>query len=236
MHDVPFMAGLGILEAMKRANEGLQRAYDEALAVRVGIHTGLVVIGDIRSEAKREQLALGETLNVAARLQNLARPEAVVISATTYQLVRQWFRCAELGAHRMKGTPEPVAVFEALEERHSSELATTVTSGITSLVGREQELKLLLERWEQAKEGLGQVVLLGGEAGVGECRILHELAQLNNYSSSSWRKQDSEGMRQNLDKRAARHAAARHILIHVAAIESAVLGSPLADMKRGGPT
>src|SRR5229473_6776356 len=148
------------------------------LQVRIGIHTGLVVVGEIGGGEKRELLALGETPNIAARLQGLTEPDTVVISATTHRLVEGFFTYRDLGSHTLKGISTPLEVYQALRESGvQSRFEVAVSGGLTPLVGREQEVGLLVERWERAKEGEGQVVLLSGEAGIGKSRLVQELKE-----------------------------------------------------------
>ncbi len=166
-------SGLGIVEALGPLQRRLQQEQGISLAVRVGIHTGLVVIETLGEGARHEHLALGEAPNLAARLQGLAPPNTVLISATTARLVQGWFVYEALGDQTLKGFPEPMPVYRVLAESGvQSRLDTVSASGLTPLVGREQEVKLLLERWEYAKKGLGQVVVLSGEAGIGKSRLL----------------------------------------------------------------
>ncbi len=171
-------AALGIGDAMERLNTRLQRERDARLAVRVGIHTGLVVVGEIGSGARHEQLALGATPNLAARLQAIAEPDTVVISAATHRLIERWFACRDLGLHTAKGVSMPLQVYRVLNEREAVPRGFEAAStGLTALVGRGQEVGLLLERWEQVKDGFGQVALLSGEAGIGKSRLLRELRE-----------------------------------------------------------
>jgi TOMM system kinase/cyclase fusion protein len=155
-----------------------QGGKEQSLQVRIGIHTGLVVIGEIGSSEKREILALGETPNIAARLQGLAQPDTVVISSATYRLVEGLFEYRTLGPQTLRGVSTPVEVYQVLNESGiQSRFEVAVSTGLTPLVGREQEAGLLLERWEQAKEGAGQVVLLSGEPGIGKSRLLQVLKE-----------------------------------------------------------
>src|SRR5713101_960007 len=143
------------------------------LQVRIGIHTGLVVIGEIGSSEKREILALGETPNIAARLQGLAEPDTVVLSATTQRLVAGLFECQELGPQTLKGLSTPLTVYQVVRasEAHNR-FEVAVRTGLTPLVGREHEVGLLRDRWGQARSGAGQVVLLSGEPGIGKSRLV----------------------------------------------------------------
>src|SRR5713226_267045 len=146
------------------------------LQVRVGIHTGLVVIGEIGSSEKREILALGETPNIAARLQGLAEPDTVVLSGATHRLVAGFFACQDLGPQPVKGLTTPLAVYQVLGEGPAqSRFEVAVQAGLTPLVGREEELALLRRRWRQAQDGEGHVVLLSGEPGIGKSRLVQEL-------------------------------------------------------------
>src|SRR6266511_2881071 len=127
--------GLGMLHAMDPLNARLTLPPGDRLAVRLGIHTGLVVVGEIGEGARQEQLALGETPNVAARLQGLAAPDTVVISAATWHLVYGYFVCQEIGAQALKGVATPVALFQVLHASAAqSRLDVAGTRGLTPLV------------------------------------------------------------------------------------------------------
>ena len=143
------------------------------LQTRVGIATGLVVVGDlIGSGASQEQAIVGETPNLAARLQGVAEPNAVVVAESTRKLVGNLFELKDLGAQDLKGIAGPVRAWAALRPASvESRFEALHTSGLTELVGREEELELLLRRWSKAKTGEGQVVLLSGEPGIGKSRL-----------------------------------------------------------------
>src|SRR5256712_11841667 len=165
-----------MVEAVGQLNTRLAQEQGVSLAVRLGVHTGLVVVGDVGSGTRQEHLALGETPNLAARLQGLATPNTLVISAATFQLLGGFFACQSLGTPSLKGLAQPLAVYRVLYERMArSRLEAAGSTGWTPLVGREQEIGLLLERWAQVKEGLVQVVLLSGEAGIGKSRLVQVL-------------------------------------------------------------
>ena len=148
-----------------------------SLQVRIGIHTGLVVVGEMGAGNAREPMAIvGETPNIAARLQEIAKPNTVILSAATHQLIEGYFHSQPLGAQSLKGVTAPVELYQVLGEGSAhSRFEATETRGLTPFVGREQGLGLLQERWEQAKEGHGQVVLLTGEAGIGKSRLVQTL-------------------------------------------------------------
>ena len=150
-----------------------------ALQTRVGIATGLVVVGDlIGSGASQEQAIVGETPNLAARLQGVAEPNSVVIAESTRKLVGSLFELEDLGARDLKGIEGPVRAWAALRESSAEgRFEAFHASGLTELVGREEELDLLLRRWSKAKTGEGQVVLLSGEAGIGKSRLTAALLE-----------------------------------------------------------
>src|SRR5262245_39028751 len=166
-------AGIELPEAVGRltADDGI------ALAIRVGINTGLVVVGDLIGEASaREQAVVGETPNLAARLQALAGPNGVIIGPGTHRLVAGLFDLADLGANEIKGFGEKVQAWRVQgESRAESRFAARSATGLTPLIGRQPELDMLLDRFEQAKDGEGQVVLLSGEPGIGKARLVHAL-------------------------------------------------------------
>ena len=144
-----------------------------ALQTRVGIATGLVVVGDlIGSGASQEQAIVGETPNLAARLQGVAEPNGVVIAESTRKLVGNLFELHDLGALDLKGIAAPVRAWAALRPSSvESRFEALHASGLIELIGREDELELLLRMWSKAKGGEGQVVLLSGEAGIGKSRL-----------------------------------------------------------------
>jgi class 3 adenylate cyclase len=168
--------GLGILASMGDLNQELTRAKGLQLALRLGIHTGLVVVGQMGSPGRQEQLALGETPNVAARIQGLAQPNTLVVSHVTYRLIQGYFAYQDLGAQTLRGISVSVHVYRVLHESGArGRLDVAAPRGLTPLVGREQEVGLLLERWEQTKAGQGHVVLLTGDAGIGKSRLVQVL-------------------------------------------------------------
>ena len=149
------------------------------LQTRVGIATGLVVVGDlIGSGASQEQAIVGETPNLAARLQSVAEPNMVVIAEGTRRLIGNLFELEDLGAKDLKGIAGPTRAWAALRAGSvESRFEALHASGVTALVGREEELELLLRRWARAKTGEGQVVLLSGEAGIGKSRLTAALLE-----------------------------------------------------------
>jgi hypothetical protein len=154
------------------------RTIDE-LACRVGIATGLVVVGDlIGSGEAQERGVVGETPNLAARLQSLAEPGAVMISGETRRLVGDLFEYRDLGAVAIRGLPEPVPVWQALRQSAvESRFEALRSATLSPLIGREEEIEALLLRWRRAKHGEGQTVLLSGEPGIGKSRIVAALQE-----------------------------------------------------------
>jgi AAA ATPase domain/Adenylate and Guanylate cyclase catalytic domain len=159
-------AGLAITKAVA----GLD-GRGTPLSARVGIATGLVVVGEIGGGGEANAV-VGETPNLAARLQAEAPPGGVVIAPATRRLTGEWFRYRDLGAWALKGIAEPMPLMQVLDEQPAeSRFAATRAALLTPFVGREQEIGLLLDRWRLASEGEGQVVVLSGEAGIGKSRI-----------------------------------------------------------------
>jgi predicted ATPase/class 3 adenylate cyclase len=165
-------AGLEIARAVARLETATSRARGVALSVRVGIDTGLVVVGQVGTRLRREDLAIGEAPNIASRMQAMAEPGTVVISAATHRLVRHAVACRDLGQRAVKGLPAPARVYQAL--------ADAKAGGVTAsraLIGRERQLSLLLDRGEAAADGRGQVALVLGEAGIGKSRLIASLRE-----------------------------------------------------------
>ena len=155
-----------------------QLPYTPPLQIRIGIHTGLVVVAEIGTGARTEQLALGETPNLAARVQGQAAPNTVVMSVATEHLVRGVFECRALGSQALKGVSAPLTLYHVVQESAAlGRFEAATQTGLTPLVGREHEIALLLERWQLAQDGEGQVVLLSGEPGIGKSRIVSALRE-----------------------------------------------------------
>ena len=166
-------AGLAIVEKLRGAQ------LPHPIHVRVGIHTGLVVAGEMGSGDYPEHRAIvGETPNFAARLQEQAVPDSVVISPATYRLVAGLFECEDMGQRTLKGISSPSLLYRVVRESEArSRFEVAVKAGLTPLVGREHELGMLRERWQDARKGNGQVVLLSGEPGIGKSRLVQTLGQ-----------------------------------------------------------
>jgi hypothetical protein len=160
-----------LLEAISAIREGGSPAV-------IGIATGLVVVGDlIGAGAAQEQAVVGETPNLAARLQSLAQQGALLVDANTRRLVGDLFEFHDLGAVEVKGFARAVLAWQVLRQSTvASRFEALRASSLTALVGREEEIEFLLRRWARAKEGHGQVVLVSGEPGIGKSRIAVALA------------------------------------------------------------
>jgi class 3 adenylate cyclase/DNA-binding winged helix-turn-helix (wHTH) protein/tetratricopeptide (TPR) repeat protein len=159
--------GLAITEGLATLNARLQREKHVTLAVRWGVYTGPVVVEDAANASQAGAIALGEVLNVAQQIQRLAAPGEGVIGASTARLVEAHFVCEALGPHVLEASAQPLPLFRVLAP------SLLNLKGQTPFVGREAEMVMLRDRWTQAKDGFGQVVLLNGEPGIGKSRLVH---------------------------------------------------------------
>src|SRR5215469_1849168 len=167
-------AGLAVVETFPKLDTGA----GVPLQVRIGIATGLVVVGDlIGAGASQEQAVVGETPNLAARLQALAEPGTVVIGASTRRLTSGLFEYRNLGTVSAKGFGDPVQVWQVTGVSAVESRFEALRTATTPLVGREEEIELLLRRWGRAKAGDGQVVLISGEPGIGKSRIAQSVVE-----------------------------------------------------------
>ncbi len=172
-------SGLGIVEAVEQLNSRLQSEYGIDLHVRIGIDTGLVVAGALAAdEGMEDTAAVGVPPNIAARLQSLASPDSVVISAAAYRLIAGYFDCRELGFHTIRGISQPMAVYHVLHESAArTRLDVAAQGGLPPMQGRDGELATLTDRWAQARAGQGGVALIAGEPGIGKSRLIWALQQ-----------------------------------------------------------
>jgi class 3 adenylate cyclase/tetratricopeptide (TPR) repeat protein len=169
------LAALMIQDTINGYNEQLKAARGVEIRLRLGLNTGLVVVGRIGDDLRMDYTAVGDTTNVAARLQSLAEPGMMLIGETTQRLVEGYVRSEARGPAPVKGRTEPVQVYEVTGRRRGrSRLEVSIERGLTPLVGREQELGLLHVCLERAKGGRGQVVGIVGEPGLGKSRLLYE--------------------------------------------------------------
>jgi class 3 adenylate cyclase/predicted ATPase len=168
-------AGIGMIKAIG----DLRRERGVALDVRIGISTGLVIVGELVGEGEaRERGVVGETPNLAARLQTVAEPGSVVVSESTRRLLGRTFELTALGPQELKGFKAPVSAWSIVRESENvNRFEASHSEAMTPFVGREHEVALLIDRWRTAVEGEGQVALLSGEAGIGKSRILAALRE-----------------------------------------------------------
>jgi tetratricopeptide (TPR) repeat protein len=168
-------ASIALVEAVGR----LRRERGLALEVRIGISTGLVVVGELIGEGEaRERGVVGDTPNLASRLQTLAEPDTVVVSESTRRLLGRNFELQPLGPQELKGFRSPVPAWSVLRvSENVNRFEASRSEAMTPFVGREQEIALLINRWRRATKGEGQVALLSGEAGIGKSRILAALRE-----------------------------------------------------------
>jgi class 3 adenylate cyclase/tetratricopeptide (TPR) repeat protein len=169
------LAGLAIIEGIKSLNESIERKYGKRISVRVGVHTGEVMV---RPDGTDSGGIFGETPNVAARIQSEAEPNTVCISAVTQRLVAGFFVVEDLGPRIIKGVQDPIKIYRV--DRATgvrSRLHAVSKSALTPYVGREEERNLLMNRWAQARKGKGQLVMITGEAGIGKSRLLQQFKE-----------------------------------------------------------
>jgi class 3 adenylate cyclase/tetratricopeptide (TPR) repeat protein len=170
-------AGLAILAAMAELNLRLGKEGQPALHVRIGVHTGVVVAGDISTGRHRETMAVvGDTPAIAARVQQAAPIDCVVVTAATHAIVQGYFVCRALGKHVFKGIDEPVDIF-AVHAETAARSRLEAARQMTPLAGRNEYLELLFDRWHNVREMQGHAVLLLGEAGIGKSRLVRELVK-----------------------------------------------------------
>jgi class 3 adenylate cyclase/predicted ATPase len=184
-------AGLEIRDRLPDLNERvasvLAATRERRISTRIGIHTGMVVAAEMGAGARRERLAIvGDTPNIAARLEGIAESDSVVISDATLRLVPGMFLMKDLGSPALKGIAEPVRAYAVLQSTGVRSRLDVDPSKLTPLVGRDQEVGLLLDRWEHAQEGEGQVVLIAGEAGLGKSRLIQAFRQRLAGTPHSW--------------------------------------------------
>lgn len=165
-------AGLEILASLGGQSD---LPGDTRLAVRIGLHSGQVVVADMGTREHAGRLAVGETLNVAARVQTSAEPDTVVISGATYRLIAGLFLVENLGVHTLKGVPGPVSLYRVRQSTGVRGRLQAAAGPLTPFVGRREERALLADRWRRVRAGNGQMVLVTGEAGIGKSRLVQIL-------------------------------------------------------------
>jgi class 3 adenylate cyclase/predicted ATPase len=180
-------AGIAIVEAMRAHSAKYGKRFGVRTDVRVGIHTGIVVVGDMLGSKDLETNAIvGKTPNLAARIQSAAALNTVVVSSDTHRLVEGFFECTDLGAHELKGISQPVTLFQVLHERTASSRLEAMGEGLTPFTGRADELGRLEQLWRTADAGRGQVAVVCGEPGVGKSRIVHAIKEHAATQANAW--------------------------------------------------
>jgi class 3 adenylate cyclase len=171
-------AALGVVERIRGLSDELSSTSGTPLGVRVAVHTGPVVAGEMGAGDRREALALGQTPNIAARLQGLVEPGTVGVSEATWRLTRGFFDFEPLGEHTLKGVAGAVSMYRPLRATGvRTRFELTARSGLVSMVGRREELAALVGAFEATCAGGGRVVLVTGEAGIGKSRLVHEFLE-----------------------------------------------------------
>ena len=180
-------AALTMQDSINKYSLEVKERYEIECRFRVGLNTGPVVVGRISDDLDMEYTALGETVNLAARMQQVAEPGSIYISENTYRLVKDQFDFEPLGTLRLKGKKDPVAVYKPIGERpQPTHLNVSDDQGLTPFVGRDKELGVLRGHLDQALAGQGQVVLISGEAGIGKSRLLMEFHRLIHDEDIGW--------------------------------------------------
>ena len=180
-------AGLGIIEAMKSLSDRYRAQIGADIGVRVGVHTGLVVVGDMDETATLESNAVvGRTPNLAARVQALAEPNTLYFSGSTHRLIGGFFESVDMGLHELKGIAQPVQIYKALHESTARSRLEAIATHLTPFTGREHEIQTVTDRWNRAVGGERQIVLLGGEPGVGKSRFTLAVKEEVSKSPETW--------------------------------------------------
>jgi class 3 adenylate cyclase/tetratricopeptide (TPR) repeat protein len=170
------LAAVGVQKSLRRYAEKVNKAFQLDFKMRIGINSGPVVVGAIGDDLRMDYTAVGDTTNLAARMESMARPGGILLSEKTYRLVNQYFNCKHLGTVPIKGKKDPQAIYEiAGISRVKSRLDASESRGLTTLIGREEELESLLDRYQRVAAGKGQVVGIVGEPGVGKSRFVFEM-------------------------------------------------------------
>ena len=180
-------AGLGIIEAMKSYSEKFQKKFGVETDVRVGLHTGLVVIGDMGgSEELESDAVVGKTPNLAARVQSEAELNTVCVSDDTYKLLGSFFECKDLGSRELKGIAEPVKLYQAIHERTGATRLDVSSGKLTPFTGRKSEMESLKDKWGKAIDGNSHIVVVNGEAGIGKSRVVHAMKEFIATQKNAW--------------------------------------------------
>ncbi|MGH7900321.1 MAG: adenylate/guanylate cyclase domain-containing protein, partial [Thermodesulfobacteriota bacterium] len=172
-------AALGMQKSLRSYGDDLKEEGDIDFRMRIGINTGLVVVGSIGNDLSMEYTAMGDTVNLASRLEGLAEPGTIYVSESTYKLVKDYFEFKTIGEVRAKGKSQPILAYSPISQRaRKGSFEICLERGLTKLVGRERELELLKDCLQKLKEEKGQIVCIIGEAGLGKSRMVHEFKSM----------------------------------------------------------
>ncbi|MFZ1694176.1 MAG: adenylate/guanylate cyclase domain-containing protein [Flavobacteriales bacterium] len=178
--------GLAVIEGVAALNERLEREMKVRLSIRVGIHTGPMIVGDDRA-GDWQKMALGETLNIAARVQGVAQENTVAVSSVTAQMTEGFFACRSLGTHTLKGVAQPMELFAVSHESTArGRVEAAGRAMLTPLTGREDQVAILLSEWQKACDGDGRAVLITAEGGLGKSRLVHMLKEHVASMPNAW--------------------------------------------------
>lgn len=170
------LAAVAVQQSLRRYAEKVKSEFNLEFKMRIGINSGPVVVGAIGDDLRMDYTAVGDTTNLAARMESKARPGGILLSENTYRLVRQYFTCKPLGTVPIKGKKEPQAIYEITGiSRVKSRLDASESKGLTTFIGRKDEMDSLLSRYRQVAGGKGQMVGIVGEPGVGKSRFVFEM-------------------------------------------------------------
>jgi class 3 adenylate cyclase/tetratricopeptide (TPR) repeat protein len=169
-------AALAIQRAMAEYSDKIEKDCDLEFKMRVGLNSGLVIVGSVGNDLRMDYTAIGDTTNLASRMETMAKPGAIMVSTDTYKITRDFFKFESLGKVEVKGKEEPLEAYQLIEAGEiETRIGAAVARGLTKFVGRKREIGALKEAFEKAQSGSGQVVGIVGEAGVGKSRLLLEL-------------------------------------------------------------
>jgi class 3 adenylate cyclase len=169
-------AALAMQRAIVEYSEIIQREYGVEFMLRIGLHSGPVIVGSVGNDLRMDYTAIGDTTNLASRMESMAKQGTVLVSADTHRMARDFFKFGPQGKIKVKGKDEPVEVYELIEAGEvETRIGAAARKGLTQFVGRNKEIESLKEVFEKTQSGSGQIVGIVGEAGVGKSRLLLEL-------------------------------------------------------------